>query len=447
MGIDNDKLSLFLKDLLQSRLAKNHDLVKLPAALLQPLAITSQPKGENPEIEEILITLNPKQIEQINTEAPAAQNTIIINPEAILVEARETSLTNESKSENDKKSIVEEEPKEKPQLSLNQLINNTLAPIMPLPVGIMMNVISTASEGNNSEEARKQKSETKGEGDKTSTEDSSDNTTKTSLWDSFSKIFEPITKPFTQLWDGVKKQIGIEKLSDLFSKPFQERITNFIEQFNKNDNSKKQLEKKLTEQQLDKETQTQKQITKADETHREFQEEIERQQREREAQAKADAERAYAERLAQETRAKQAAAELAEKQREEQAKAIELAAAAKTSSVNELPRSLKNMINIANTFGLSIDMNSLASNASLDDVKRKINMKILDDPKAGIAYLASIGKDLNPILDKMITSTNSANISKVVLNRYLNSGSETPTLKKTINEYLQQQGRSNIIQA
>ncbi len=456
MGTDIHKLS-FLRDLLKMPLSDGlNRRIFLPPEISQGLILRTQtPAAQSEKNEEELGKLSLDQIKQLETEAPTKQNNPIINLDTLLAELEAanintheksiTSLIETSISEQEKPS--EDKSTDKPKPSLEQVMGTAVPIFMPLP-GLLLNIINTAQQGSDAEKNKQDKSKNQNGETEDFTDSPSTEKTTTNLWDSLTAVFKPITEPLAQIWSNTKKKIGIENFSDLFSQPFADRVKDFIESFNDKNSEIKQSSQEAES------LRTLTQNKPSDEAKR--LEQLEEEQRyiaRLEQQRREDAAReakAYAEKQAQEVQARVDLEKQISEQREvNKSTNLDLASTSKSQgNISELPENVQKMIKLANIFGLTIDINSLALNASQDDALKKINTEILLNPGAGLNYLAAMGKNLSPAFDRMVTSANSASISNLLLNKYLTSGSDIPTLNKDLNEYLsQQQGTTSLSKA
>ncbi len=420
MGI-NELLTLknlLLRTKLETGLKTQANLVLIPKSLKTPLF--TSPASEHQVFDEgILGEINPNQ-KQTQTAAPIAYSNQILDPNIILAEVEKTNHQETiSAIDETKKESSEDKSTEKPKVSLGPVLNIAL-PFSLLP-GLLLNVINTAQSGNDTEEHKHKKSQAQENESKAHADNSSDNKQANSLWNSITSIFKPITKPFTQLLDG-----------------FTKKVQGFMSLFN---NKNKDIEKSSQEanrlEALDhnKQTEETKILQEVIKRQRYIAEQDQRRQEEAIQEARLDAEKATLE--------KQTKLAEAVQRHEDPAKVPEPVSTKKTPQNELITRLIKQAI----AAGIPLDDNLFASNASLSEVLKTIEVLMINDPSAGFVYLTSTGKNLNPIFESMNTSGNSANISRV-LNQCLNSASGTFALKSNIDEYLtQQQGRSSIIQA
>ena len=419
-------------------------VLRLPQSIQRPLFTTKELK--KPLIDEtVLLKTDSEQEKQTKIIAPSTANIVIFNPDQITLDGAILTKINSSEAA-EKESIADDQSTEKPKLSPGHALTNVLPMFLPAPMGMLLNVLNTTQPEADTEKNRKKQAQDQGTGTEASSETATEENGKTSLWDSissgFANIFKPITSPLTNIWSGIKKQINIEKFSCLFSEPFKEKVNNFISMFNKNDNSVKQKEEQFLREQAKKLDQ-EKDYKRYERKRIEQEAQLARQQRAaQEAKQREDQQRA-------DQQVHQAAlAERTQQQLKEQStEALNLSATKKTSanklSINESPKAKR-----AIASGLHLDLNKLSSNATEADLNTLITEAMIKSPGAGLAYLYSMGKDLYSLSNNtMFRSNDSVNMINV-LTKYLNSGSDSTTAPKTINEYLvQQQGTTSLYKA
>ncbi len=416
--------NILLRTKLETGLGTQPNLVLIPKSLQTPL-FTPAASEHQLINEETLGELNPIQIEQTQTIAPTAQNNPIINPDLLVIESEiaKTNLQETVSATESKQKSSEDQSTEKPRISLGPVLNIALPMFSPLP-GLLLNVINTAQQGNDTEENKHKKSQAQDNGSETNTDSPSENKPATSLWDNFTNFFKPITKPFTQLLDGFTKRV----------KDFMSLFNDKNKDLEKSSEEAKRLEVLTRNEQTDEASRLKREVEQ-----QRYKAELEKQRQEQLRQERATQEAI----TALDQRTKQAELERQTVQRhEEQVKVLEPVSTKKTPH-NEL---ITRMIKQANAAGIPVDDSSFSPDASLSDVQKTIETAMINDPSAGVVYLASLGKNLSPIFESMINSANSANISRV-LNQCLTSASGTFALKSNIDEYLTQQRRSSIIQA